>query len=459
MTGEKAGDTVGDLPEGAAPPTSSGLRGNRNWQKLWAGQTVSLLGDFVFDTTLVLWVGTRLVAGSDFAPIAVSAVLIATALPVVLVGPLAGVFVDRWNRRATMLICDLVRAALVAVLLAVALAGERLPPWLPIVAILVVVALASATAQFFNPARFASIAAIVAPGDREQAFSLATATSNAAVILGPPLAAPLLFSVGVEWALAVNAFSFLVSYACIRWVDWKAVSPGAADTGDADRPRPTFTHDLAEGWRLVWGNRVLRTVVLTVALYTTGVGAINTLQLFFVVENLHAPASLLGVLSAALGAGSVAGALVAAKVARTQRNHRMFAWGMLATAVLVFAYARASSPAAAIVVLVFIGVTLAVVNIVVGPILLAETPNRLIGRVSAIMNPLVYLSSVCSMALTGVLAAALTTDFTFSVATLEFHRVDTIFVVAGLLMTIAGLVAVRSLRAAPATTALEGTVR
>jgi MFS family permease len=65
---------------------------------LWLGQSVSYLGDFVFDTTIVLWISTVIARSQSWAPAAVGGVLIAAAVPTLLLGPVAGVFVDRWNR-------------------------------------------------------------------------------------------------------------------------------------------------------------------------------------------------------------------------------------------------------------------------------------------------------------------------------------------------------------------------
>ena len=87
---------------------------NRNFAKLWYGQAVSAIGDTVFGTTLVLWVSQVLVRGSAWAPAAVSGILVAAAAAVGLVGPVAGVFVDRWNRKSTMMRTEAVRAAMVA---------------------------------------------------------------------------------------------------------------------------------------------------------------------------------------------------------------------------------------------------------------------------------------------------------------------------------------------------------
>jgi MFS family permease len=97
----------------------SGLWRNKNWRQLWLGQSVSATGDTVFTMTVLLWIATIIAKGETWAPAAASGALIATAAPVLIVGPLAGVFVDRWNRRRTMLIADAVWCVLITSLLIV----------------------------------------------------------------------------------------------------------------------------------------------------------------------------------------------------------------------------------------------------------------------------------------------------------------------------------------------------
>jgi MFS family permease len=95
-------------------PGSSRLWQNSNWRLLWVGQSVSATGDMVFYVTVLLWIATIIAKGQPWAPAAASGALIATAAPVLVVGPLAGVFVDRWNRRRTMLVADAARFVLIA---------------------------------------------------------------------------------------------------------------------------------------------------------------------------------------------------------------------------------------------------------------------------------------------------------------------------------------------------------
>jgi MFS family permease len=204
-SGTAASQAQAPAPQAAA----TGLRRNRDWHRLWLAQAVSLTGDSVFDITVMLWVATVIAKGRPWAPAAASGVLIAAAVPVLVAGPVAGVWIDRWARRRIILTADACRAVLIASLLLVPGLGHRLPPGGELAAIYLAVAAESGFAQFFNPSRLALLGLIVAPADRPQASGMLQATSSTASIIGPPLAAPLLFTLGVQWALLINAVSFV----------------------------------------------------------------------------------------------------------------------------------------------------------------------------------------------------------------------------------------------------------
>ena len=115
---------------------------NRNFTFLAIGQAISNLGDFVYSTTLLVWVFVL-----THSAAAVSGVLIAQYVPMFLLGPVAGVFVDRWNRRTTMVVADLSR--MTVALLPLFVAGTlRLPT------IYLSVFLISVFSRFFTPARW-----------------------------------------------------------------------------------------------------------------------------------------------------------------------------------------------------------------------------------------------------------------------------------------------------------------
>jgi MFS family permease len=129
---------------------------------------------------------------------------------------------------------------------------------------------------FFAPARFATIGQVVTgDADRARAAGIGQATMAAAGIIGPPLAAPLLFVAGFQWALLVNALSFVVSYVAIRSI---RLSAAAEQAPAHQRARTEFM----EGVRFFAGNRVLVALLGLIVVASLGTGAINSLTVFFV---------------------------------------------------------------------------------------------------------------------------------------------------------------------------------
>lgn len=415
---------------------------NRNFVRLWAGQAVSIVGDFVFDTTLTLWIGVVLLRGRTFAPAAVSGLLIVVAVVTMVVAPIAGVFVDRWDRRRTMLVTDLVRAALVGGLTAVAfLPAGTLSNVTLVVLAYAVVACSTAAGQFFNPARFAMIGAVVPAGpDRSRAGGIGQATNSIAAIVGPPLAAPLLFAVGVRWSLLINAASFLFSFLAVRAV---RVEPAPDPAGGA---RGSFRAEFLAGVRYVAANRVLRTVLIAVCVVTVGTGALNALNVFFVTDNLHAAAHWYGTIGMAEGIGSVLGALGAAAIAARLGNARVFAVGLVVVGLGTIVYARTPALLAALMVIVVLAVPLGALNSVLSPLVLDATPPRLIGRVISVLNPTQQVASLAGVAVAGWLASTVLLGFDADVAGVHLGRLDTILLAAGLLVLIGGVYAMVALR-------------
>jgi MFS family permease len=411
---------------------------NRQFALLWAGGTVSGLGDIVFATTLALWIVADLAHGRTWAPLAVSGALLAAALPDVLVGPLAGVFVDRWDRRQTMLIMDALRAALVASLLLptgiVALPGVHPPAALALGSIYAAVFLAGVCGQFFGPSRMAAIGALVAERERPRASSLTQASSSLATIVGPPIAAALYFALGAGPALILNALSFAGSWLAIRAVRLSPVAAPAERAGG-------FRREFAEGLRYFTGNRVLTTVLVTAVVVMLGGGALNALDIFFLIQNLHAPIHLFGLFGMAMGAGVLVGAVVAGAAATRLGLARTFWLSAIAVGLLILIYARLTSVAPAIALLFVMGLPQAAVNVAVGPLVLNATPPALIGRVVAVLQPLVSLAAMVSLALAGWLASGALRGFHAHWLGMRWGEVDTIFTGTGLLIVAGGLFA------------------
>lgn len=444
------------MPAAKAPVRSArrpGLLINRSFALLWVGQTVSVVGDAIFDTTLVLWITTRLAPGQSWTPLAVAGVLFAATMPVLLVGPLAGVYADRWDKRRTLLRMDAARAILIVLLLPIALGmplatppgGGVLLGW-QLGAIYGVVLLAAACAQFFFPAQMALLAAIVDEAHLARASGLTRVSQGVAQIAGPGLAALLFFAAGPAWALAINASSFGVSFlavAALRGVSTERV--GGRET-DNTQERGSVWRELWAGLRFFFGHRTLRGLLVAAVIVLLGAGTLNTLDIFFVTQNLAAPASVFGLLGTALGLGLIAGSALAAGLAPRLGVGRTFWLGLVAGGLVIIAYARQTQVAPALALIAFSGVATGAVNVAISPLLLHLTPRDMIGRAAAVFNPITSLATLASIALAGYLDGVALRGLHLEALGLRIGPVDTIYTATGLLILLGGLYARRILR-------------
>src|SRR6266567_2878430 len=420
---------------------------NRNYAKLWYGQAVSALGDSVFGTTLVLWVSQVLASGRSWAPAAVGGILVAAGAAFALVGPIAGVFVDRWNRKSTMMRTEVIRAAMVAGLTGLSFVPVRdLPVGVWLAAVYLVVFVLNAAGQFFSPARFATTGEVV-PGeqDRARAAGLAEATTSAAAIIGPPIAASLLFTVGFQWALAANAASYVVSYVAIRFL---RLTPGPRPPAPARAGESSLHAEFSVGLRLFARNRFLVTLLTVTMICQCGTGAINTLNVFFVTRDLHASSRLFGVAETAMALGFIVGALAAGRMVRWI-GARALTWsGLLATGVLAAAYALQRSFPAGLVILAIYAMPIAMLNTAVAPLLLDAAPREYLGRVMAVFTPVNQLASMTAVVISGWLSSTVLRSFRASFAGVTLNSVSLIFIVAGGLIFVSGI---RAFAALPGT--------
>jgi MFS family permease len=371
--------------------------------------------------------------------------LIVAAAVTITLGPVAGVFVDRWDKRRTMLRADLIRAALIGVVTALAWAGRDAVPTAVTVAVIgATVALATATSLFFGPARFVLIGDVVPSDQRGRASSYGQAIMALAGVTGPPLAAILLFSAGPQWAFGLNAVSFLVSYAAIRAVPARVAEHAAAGRDPA--ARASVRTELAAGLRLMAGNVVVRALLAAVVVATLGTGAIKALDVYFVQENLHADPVWFGYLGGVFGAGALIGALAGGVLGDRLGHARVFCVSMLALGSLIAVYAQLSGVAAAVVVIGAFAVALGALNAVAYPLILRSVPREFLGRTMSVFNPVNRLASIVSIGIASALTSTVLRGFDAHIAGIHFGRIDTVFTVSGALVVAASLYAFYGMR-------------
>jgi MFS family permease len=289
------------------------------------------------------------------------------------------------------------------------------------------------TGQFFGPARFATVADVVpTEADRAKAAGLGQLIQAAAVILGPPIAAPLLFTVGLQWALLLNALSYVFSYFAVRSVALPDTS-GGPRTAESNLRR-----EFVEGLRVFRRVRVLAVLLFLIMISGLSTGAINTLDVFFVTENLHAKPSLYGLMGAVFGAGYIVGAVLSGRAARKLGAGPLTAWSFLAAGLVFVLYARQTMFVPALAFYFAIGVPVALLNAGINPMLMAAIPGEFTGRVIAIIDPAMQLATVISTTVSAWLASTVLLGFHGDVGGLHIGRIDTIFAGSALLLVVAG---------------------
>ncbi|HLH99739.1 MAG TPA: MFS transporter, partial [Acidimicrobiales bacterium] len=243
-------------------------------------------------------------AGTGSA-LSTSFVLMSSTLPGLLLGPIVGGLTDRWPCRATMIVTDLGRAAVLAILLA--------GPFRHLLWVVYVVAVVEASlAQFFSPARTAALPAIVRSGHLPAANAAVAAGSELALLGGPALGGLVYAAAGLPLSVGLDLATYVVSAGSLTLLRVPPLrgrpSGGSAAAG---RRRGLFA-ELAVSVRLTRTNPSLRgLLVVTVVLFTAG-GLIGVLIVPFARGQLHATGIDYGLVLSAQAVGGLLGAAIAA---------------------------------------------------------------------------------------------------------------------------------------------------
>ncbi len=287
---------------------------------------------------------------------------------------------------------------------------------------------------------------IVAEPYRARATSLHTLTLNIAALLGPALAALLYFALGVQWALLLNALSFGVALCTIVAIRVPArVNPISENVSGRDK-QTHFLHDFVAGLRFLSANRILVTLLVTGVLLEFGGATRNTLNIFFLTQNLHAPVSLYGLLSAAVGAGLIAGAALTMLLARHIGLIRTYWLSVIVYGILELIYARMTSFAPAMLMLLLQGLTNGMTETLMITLVIQVVPRNFVGRVLSVFTSLYGLAYICATVTAGYLDSTLLRHFHTVVLGIAFGPVDSMFASIGIISIIGGVYAIGTLR-------------
>ena len=376
----------------------------RDFGLLWAGGLISETGDWFLLVGLPIWVlqltGSSLVTATVF---------LVGLLPGLVVGPLAGVLVDRWDRRRTLVAVSLAQAAFLLPLLAVDGRGDL---WI----VYAVMAVEASLGQLNDPARNALVPSLVEEGDLVGANALIGLNSNLARLAGSPLGGVLVEVAGLPGLVIGDAASFLLGAALIALVGSPrraAVDPAVHSPVPEPAPVPAAPHGVAGEWldglRVTLGNRELRWGLVVNGLAAVAQGIFTVLFVVFVTRELGGDGADVGLLRGVQAIGGLLGGVLVVGMARRLRAGRL-----LGTSLLVFALidlAIWNGPLLTTAIWLYLGLFVAAgipgIGVLTGLTALVQehTGDAYLGRVFA-----TYLGSFNGLMAVGMLLAGLLGD-------------------------------------------------
>ena len=358
------------------------------FRKLWLATLVSIFGDFLALYAIFSEMTFRMHASAR----AITLVTVFFLLPLAFVGPVAGVFVDRWHPRRTMGTSDIARAVLV-----LGLVFAR-APW----HIYVVFLALSTFSSFFTPARSVTLPQIVPLNGLMGANALIQQTVQILQMGSPVLAGALAGWAGPSSCYYLDSASFVFSGLVIATI---AIP---ARPAHANREVKPVVRDLLSGVRFIFGHPVIGFVILSIAAGTFAIGAFGSLIAVYVRDVLHATTYLFGALGSTIGAGMLAGGLVVTPLARRiQQKAHLITAGILLCGVAIAAIAWAANSVAALAGCFAIGIGASLLTIAAMTLMQGQVPAEMRGRVSSSSMSLISISQGIALLFAGDLASRL----------------------------------------------------
>jgi MFS family permease len=369
---------------------------NRDFLLLWSGQTVSVLGTNITALALPL-----LVLAVTHSPAQAGLVTAARQIPYLLFSLPAGALLDRWDRKAAMMRCDLMRwVALGSVPLAFALGHLTLVQ-------LYVVGFIDGTAYvFFSIAQIAALPQVVAKEHLPRAYAMDNTTEFVGQLLGPGLGG---FIIGLAPAIAVGAvlaylldsISYLISVITLRFIRVQFQVERAAERQRALRK------EIAEGLRFLWQQPLLRIMAILTMNGNFLLSGVTLAVIVLAQGTLHLNVQALGLVLAAGGVGGVLSAFVAPWIQARARFGLVMIGSIFTWTLALIALAFAPSAWLLIAGVGLIGFVWPVYGVTLVSYRLSLSPDHLQGRVNSAFRFLTYGSEPLGAAFLGLLLALL----------------------------------------------------
>ena len=370
------------------------LRRNRNYRYTWLGQIVSEVGDH-FNNIAVLSLALHM-TGSGLV---VGTIMLARTLPAIVAGPLAGVTLDRFDRRKIMLASDLVRCVIA---LGFVLVLTYRQVWL----LYVLSALLTFASPFFTSGRASILPRITTSDELHTANALTQTTAWLTLSVGAFLGGVSTMQFGYEWAFVANSLSFLVS----AWAVWNLRSPEGhfrpVRTGPIARHSAgAWAHDFIDSLHYMWRTPLIFAIAMAYVGWASGGGAAQILFSIFGELVYKAGPAGIGILWGCAGIGLVIGGVTAHRLGKSfsfSRYKHAISIGYLIHGLAYVAFAAAPTIWTSALAVGISRIAMGSNNVLNRTMLLTHVPDRYRGRVFSTIEMLLNAVMMISMALAGI---------------------------------------------------------
>ena len=362
------------------PPAPPGRLWNRSFTFLWVGQTISHLGNPAFNIGALLWMMEKTGSAS-----LMGLLMMASAIPSLLLTPFGGTFADRHSRVRIMLWGDL--AAGLAILAFAAALWLRPDDTRLIIPLLFAVAVTTGIVRaFFAPAVSAIVPDLVPQEKLPAANSLTQLSVQASIFSGQAIGGILYKAFGASLLFAIDGVSFLGAAVCTLLIPRDIRPTRRAATTEA-HPFRRFLAETGEGFRYVWGLRGLRDFLLTVSLLNFLATPGMVLFPFYVERYLNVGPQWYGFLIAGVSVGTVVGFVLAGAFRlRGAARMRAILGCLLLYPVFFGSLALWRHPIPALVAVFLGGITVGYLNVFLISMAQASATSEMRGRVMAFIG-------------------------------------------------------------------------
>ncbi len=377
---------------------------NRNFSLLWIGQIISQFGDRL-DQMALLALLYKFAPGSTTQ---MARLMALTIIPVFLIGPVAGVYVDRWDRKRTMVICDILRGILV---LLIPFYFMKLNSLWPVYCVVFVV---FSISRFYVPAKMAIIPDLVKSDDLLLANSMVNTTGMVAAMFGLGLGGILVGFVGAKGGFVIDGVSFLVSGTMVFFLNRKIMrelkKERFIDVGKeiAEVIRKSVVGEMREAVVFLKNQKQLRSCFGVLFLLWGALGSVYVVSIVFVQKVFSSATKEIGLLVVGLGAGLLLGTLAYGRLGQKTSGFKtiftcIFLAGMV-LATFVTVVLRAPSLWIALILAFVLGLVISPIMTIAPTLVQQLTDDSMRGKVFSSLEIVYHLAFLLAMLISAPLA-------------------------------------------------------